>query len=169
MYRTFALKAPDGTWGFRVHYVQNGQDTLVVRNVLQLKSEKQAMACAEAHLILLTNGAPGKVLGNPVEHIKLHEVDLRVFVESTEAGHRVAVLAYTPANKTNEQITMFTSNKLCASVEDIIDVLPQGIELVAKALTSFGMTVPPDWAPSIILGGTDEEFVATLRKAVGGA
>jgi hypothetical protein len=139
---------------------------MVVRNVLQLKSEKQAMACAEAHLILLTNGAPGKVLGNPVAGCRLHEIDVRLFVQSREEGHIVTLSAFT---KKGEQITTFTSNIFHTSPEDVVETLPRGLELIAKSLTSFGMEVPIDWASPLLIGGTDEEFVANLRKAVGSA
>jgi hypothetical protein len=166
MFRAFALKAADGTWGFRVHYVQNGQDTLVVRNVHQLKSQKQAMACADAHLILLANGSPGTVLGNPVEGLKVHQVDLRLFIDSRSGDHVVILSAYTP---TNEEIMTYSSSIVCKSVEDIVTLLPRGIDLVAKALVGFGMDVPADWASPLLIGGTDETFVETLRKAVGSA
>jgi hypothetical protein len=165
-YRIFALKAPDSSWGFRVHYVQNGQDTLIARNVAQLKSESQALALGNSILLLLTNGNPGTILGNPVEKLKLHQVSIQVHV-TTEETHRLEVSAFTPDG---DLITAFTANGLRRSadeVESVADLLPRGLDLIAKALGEFGMAVPPDYAFTISIVGTDEEFAAKLRRAVG--
>ncbi len=168
-YRVFALQASDGTWGFRVNYVQGGQDTLCVRNMLQLSSKKQAIACAQAHLLLLTNGDPGKTLDNPVEGLKLRDIDVQLFVASFEEGHSVTLSAFT---KAGERITTFSSSTIPESadaVERLIEVLPRGLELIARTLSEFGMHVPPDWAASILVRGTDAAFVQRVRKAVGDA
>lgn len=169
MYRVFALKADDGSWGFRAHYVQNGQDTLIARNVAQLKTESQALTLGNSILLLLTNGNPGTILGNPVAGLKLHQVSIQVHVTSDERTHRVEVSAFTPDR---DLITAFTASGLgrgADEVENVADLLPRGLDLIAKALGEFGMAVPADYAFTITIVGTDGEFAAKLRRAVGDA
>lgn len=162
--RRFALRAPDGTYGYRVLLHAHGHDLVLARNLHQCMSKAQAIAMADAHLTLLTNPSDKVQLeGNPVEGLKMKEIEVRVFIETSESGHAVSMGCFGPKNL---MIVTYDSTTPEPGVPQVIAKMHDGVALLATALTNYGMSVPPDWTPNMKLFGTDETFVGELRDAV---
>ena len=164
--RRFALRAPDGTYGYRVHLHAHGHDLLLARNLHQCLTQQQALAVADAHIMLLTNAEDKIELeGNPTDGMRLKDVQVRMRITTTSDGHCVAVGAYGRADK---HIITYDSTTFETSIPEVVAKMHHGIALIATDLQNFGMTVPRDWTPNIKLFGTDVAFIVELRKSLEG-